>query len=423
VASLAAGDSIIINDAFEITVGAGSNGHGISFDLEISDASNTLNFSPIILIGTPILSIDEVIIAQPPAMPGDTESVSINISNTGYGYAHSTYALLSSSDPYVTILTDSVFYGDIPPETTQITLGPFEVYINSSIPAGHHPDFLVSIHAENYTLSDGITIIIGETGFSDDMESGTGLWTTGGTNNLWHISTNRSFSPTHSWYCGNTSGHYINNMDCYIQTIPFMINANSSLKFYRWFNVPLYGTDGIYIIIMGDGFADTLDFIGTGGALGGRGILSDWFEENYSLSEYPAGDTIQVRIAFISDNDGDIAEGFYIDDFTAEYITMLEEYTDDRITTLFLQVHPNPFRHKMDIEYCMGQSAEGIELKIYDAAGRLVKEFNLQSEICNLQSVKWAGKDQLDRPVPAGVYFVRLETADHCLTKKAILLR
>ncbi|MCK4674097.1 T9SS type A sorting domain-containing protein, partial [candidate division WOR-3 bacterium] len=230
-------------------------------------------------------------------------------------------------------------------------------------------------------------------------------------------------SPTHSWYCGDTSGYYINNMDCYIQTIPFMINANSSLKFYRWFHVPLYGTDGIYIIIMGDGFADTLDFIGTGGALGGRGILSNWFEEEYSLSEYPAGETIQVRIAFISDNDGDIAEGFYIDDFTAEYITMLEEYTDDRITTLFLQVHPNPFRHKMDIEYCIGQSARGIELKIYDVSGRLIKEFNLQSEICNLQSVKWSGTDQLDRPVAAGVYFVRLETTDHCLTKKAILLR
>jgi hypothetical protein len=59
---------------------------------------------------------------------------------------------------------------------------------------------------------------------------------------------------------------------------------------------------------MGNGFADTLDFIGTGGALGGRGIQSEWFEQKYELSSYPAGDTIQVRIAFISDN----GDGVYL---------------------------------------------------------------------------------------------------------------
>jgi len=421
--SLSPGDSITIDDAFEITVGTAANEHGISFDLEIIDASQTLNFNPIILIGTPILGINEIIISSPPTMPNETESLFVNLENLGYGFGHSSFAKLISNDPNVSILSDSVWYGEIYPESLSITSQAFVVSIDPGCPSSYLAQLPITIQTNDYSFNDTIDLLIGETGFSDDMESGTGLWTTGGTNNLWHISTNRSFSPTHSWYCGNTSGYYINNMDCYIQTIPFMINANSILKFYRWFHVPLYGTDGIYIIIMGDGFADTLDFIGTGGALGERGIQSDWFEEKYSLSEYPAGETIQVRIAFISDNDGDIAEGFYIDDFTAEYITMLEEYTDDRITTLFLQVHPNPFRHKMDIEYCIGQSAEGIELKIYDAAGRLVKDFNLQSEIRNLQSVKCSGTDQLDRPVAAGIYFVRLETTDRCLTKKAILLR
>jgi hypothetical protein len=428
--SLAAGDSIVIDDAFEITVGAGSNGHGISFDLEISDASNTLNFSPIILIGTPILSIDEVIIAQPPSMPNETESLFVNIGNSGYGFGHSSFAKLISSDPNVSIITDSIWYGEIYPESLDIASHAFVVSIDPGCPSSYLAQLPITIYTDDYNFNDTIGLLIGETGFSDNMESGSGLWTTGGTNNLWHISTTRYFSPTHSWYCGNTSGYYINNMDCYIQTIPFMVNANSILKFYRWFDVPLYGTDGIYIIIMGDGYADTLDFIGTGGALGGRGIQSDWFEEEYSLSEYPAGETIQVKIAFISDNDGDTGEGFYIDDFVAEYITMIQEYTADRMEQMFLRVHPNPFRHNIDIEYCIGhgemgigQSARRIELKIYDVGGRLVKEFNLQSEICNLQSVKWSGTDQLNRPVANGVYFVQLKTTDHCLTRKAILLR
>jgi hypothetical protein len=92
------------------------------------------------------------------------------------------------------------------------------------------------------------------------------------------------------------------------------------LRFYRWFDVPIYGSDGIYVIIIGDDFNDTLDFIGAGGALNnGRGIQSEWFEERYSLSAYPAGDTIQVRIAFVSDNDGDVGEGVYIDDVIVEH--------------------------------------------------------------------------------------------------------
>ena len=424
--SLAAGDSIVIDDAFEITVGAGSNGHGISFDLEISDASNTLNFSPIILISTPILSIDEVIIAQPPSMPNETESLFVNIGNSGYGFGHSSFVKLISNDPNVSIVTDSVWYGEIYPESLNIASHAFVVSIDPGCPSSYLAQLPITIYTDDYNFNDTIGLLIGETGFSDNMESGTGLWTTGGTNNLWHISTNRSFSPTHSWYCGNTSGHYINNMDCYIQTIPFMINTNSSLKFYRWFDVPLYGTDGIYIIIMGDGYADTLDFIGTGGALGERGIQSDWFEEKYSLSEYPAGETIQVKIAFISDNDGDTGEGFYIDDFVAEYITMIQEYTADRTEQMFLRVHPNPFRQKTEISFQMQDvrcKKQDISLKIYDVGGRLVKEFNLQSEIGNLQSVKWSGTDQLNRPVAAGVYFVQLKTTEHCLTRKAILLR
>ncbi|MGB3480007.1 MAG: C25 family cysteine peptidase [bacterium] len=423
--SLNVGDSVYISNAFYISVGSAINGHGIHFDLEVIDDARTLNYKPTLLIGTPVLNLEEVIIAQPPVLPGDTESISLEISNTGYGFAHNTYALLSTSDPYVTILTDSVFCGEIPPET-KVLLGSFSVSIASSCPAGHHPTFLLDIIADDYATSKGFLLIVGETGFSDDMESGSSLWTTAGTNNLWHISTRRSFSPTHAWYCGNeSSGQYVNNMDCYIQTIPFMINANSILKFYRWFSVPLYGTDGIYVIIMGNGFADTLDFIGTGGALGGRGIQSEWFEQKYELSSYPAGDTIQVRIAFISDGGDGVGEGFYIDDINAEYVTLIEEYTPKTVNPNMLAVHPNPFRNKTDITFSIGQSAECRELKIYDATGRLVRNYSINLSNLNksAMSVCWDGTDELNRKVPAGIYFVQLETDTHRLTRKAILLR
>jgi hypothetical protein len=427
VSSLNAGDSLYINNAFHLLVNAANNGYGILFDLEVTDAARTIDYAPVLLIGTPIFTIQDVIIAAPPVMPGQTDEISLSIANTGYGCAHHTYALLGSSDPYVTINTDSVYYGTVPPETDTAIIGPFSVSISPSIPAGHHPDLTLDVIADDQTLNDNYTLIVGATGFSDDLESGTALWTTGGTGNRWHLSTSRSHSPTHAWYCGDsTTHHYVNNMNCYIQTAPFMIGHNSLLSFYRWFHVPLYGSDGIYVIVMGNGIQDTLDFIGTGGALGGRAIQSNWFDEKYSLAQYTPGDTFQIRIAFVSDSDGDVGEGFYIDDFNVENTTLIEEYTGAYAVRTMFTLSPNPFRHSIDINVSLANSPlmGHASINIYDASGRLIKQLRLAiTDQGPSIDITWDGTDEMHRTVPAGVYFLQLETDRETISRKAILVR
>ncbi len=347
VGTLNSGDSITISGAFNLSIDSTDNGHGISSEMEIIEDTKTLVYNPIILVGTPVFEFPKMIINQPPTLPGDSELVFLRVKNKGFGYAHSPYVLLNSADSCVTILTDSISVSDIPPESSD-TIGPFTVFVHSDCPTGHHPVLNFQINAEGYTYSRYFSLIVGETGFSDDMESDSSLWTTGGTNNLWHISTRRSFSPSHSWYCGQDSnGQYVNNMNCYIQTVPFMVNENSILKFYRWFNVPIYGADGIYVIVMGDSFSDTLDFIGTGGALEKREIQSNWFEEQYSLASYSGGDTIRLRIAFISDGDNKVGEGFYIDDVNIQYINPVNIYSNTKPCKPLLNLFPNPFQHKL----------------------------------------------------------------------------
>jgi len=100
-----------------------------------------------------------------------------------------------------------------------------------------------------------------------------------------------------------------------------------------------------------------------------------------------------------------------------------------------LQVYPNPFSQKTEIRIQMQDAGtQDILLKIYDVSGRMVKSFNLTSPaslreagragILSLASaVSWSGTDQLDRPVPAGVYFVRLATQNQSMTEKVILLK
>jgi hypothetical protein len=443
--SLAPGDSLFLENAFGIQIGTAPDGHAVGCDVQIVAGSDTLDFSPVIMIGVPVLSIDRVDIPGAPTLPGEPESLYVNVRNAGHGYGHATWAQLFSSDPYVTVPVDGSWYGDVEPESARTATQPFVIAVSPACPASYCARLPVVFHSENYQFIDTLSLLIGNTGFADDMESGSGQWTTGGSNDLWHISGRKAFSPTHAWYCGSeTLGTYMDDMDCYIQSVPFMVRPNSLLKFYRWFSVPLYGSDGIYVVIIDNraGTFDTLDFIGTGGALGLTGIQSDWFEEKYSLADYPAGETVQVRIAFVSDADGSIGEGFYIDDVNIEYITGVDEKggLSSRAGSPGFSVYPNPFNRNLTVKFqipnskfcLMSHLRHGtqtnsniqISLKIFDAAGRLIRDLSKSVNYqlaCNI--ITWRGEDDQCRRVPAGVYFIAFESGDYKQLKKVVLLK
>ncbi len=89
-----------------------------------------------------------------------------------------------------------------------------------------------------------------------------------------------------------------------------------------------------------------------------------------------------------------------------------------------LDIAPNPFSEITIISFGIGQRAMGIGLSIYDATGKLVKDFSL-STAYGLQptTIQWSGTDQHGRCVPAGVYFVKLEVAGDEETKTIVLTK
>jgi hypothetical protein len=89
----------------------------------------------------------------------------------------------------------------------------------------------------------------------------------------------------------------------------------ATLSFWLWYDVTIYGVDGIYVEVSNGTDWETYDFIGSGGALNPFLMGSDWLEYTYSLDGFAAGDTVQVRFRWASD-DQDVAEGVYIDDVT-----------------------------------------------------------------------------------------------------------
>jgi hypothetical protein len=136
-------------------------------------------------------------------------------------------------------------------------------------------------------------------------------------------------------------------------------------------------------------------------------------------------DAIQVRIAFISDYDSDVAEGFYIDDVNINAITYIEEYENENIQALRLEVDPNPFRNTIQIR-CMIQDAEAMmqepTLRIYDVAGRKIKELRLTPDALS-NTLSWDGVDDSGRKVAPGVYFVVFSAQNLDLSEKVVMIR
>ena len=99
---------------------------------------------------------------------------------------------------------------------------------------------------------------------------------------------------------------------------------------------------------------------------------------------------------------------------------------EHRVVNLFLA--PNPFSTSTTINFIhpsIEQEAKGLELKIYDVSGRLVKNLSLGTGHSALgTTLSWDGKDELGREVSEGIYFFRLSINGYGdVISKAVFIR
>jgi len=118
------------------------------------------------------------------------------------------------------------------------------------------------------------------------------------------------------------------------------------------------------------------------------------------------------------------------------YAAMEQGAREDKgreIERVNLEVCPNPFKNRLDIRYEIPDkrykmTSEYISdisfripfnLKIYDASGRLVKQFN---DLTNYQfnEIVWSGDDEFGNIVPDGVYIISVE-ANGIKTNKVVV--
>jgi hypothetical protein len=85
-------------------------------------------------------------------------------------------------------------------------------------------------------------------------------------------------------------------------------------------------------------------------------------------------------------------------------------------------VRPNPFAPRAEITYLVS-SAGHVRLGIYDATGRSVYTLVDGFLDSGRRVAAWNGQDYSGVPVPAGVYFARLEVLGEVRTRKLLLLK
>jgi flagellar hook assembly protein FlgD len=65
-----------------------------------------------------------------------------------------------------------------------------------------------------------------------------------------------------------------------------------------------------------------------------------------------------------------------------------------------------------------------LRLRIFDVSGRLVRTLVDETGMtAGDHEVSWTGVDDTGREVAAGVYFYRLQTPDHSLTRRMTLVK
>ncbi len=161
------GQTSEVNGAFSVSVtGDVPNGHVIIFNMQASSPDTTWNSAFIIKAFAPVLEYVDFSVSDVNGNnngrldAGETADVTVSVKNKGGADAYGIYGMLSSEDPFIQIVSDSVMFGDIPQNTTLSQT--FSVSSLVITPPGHQADFTLQFTGDLGISTEGsFTIQVG----------------------------------------------------------------------------------------------------------------------------------------------------------------------------------------------------------------------------------------------------------------------
>jgi hypothetical protein len=83
---------------------------------------------------------------------------------------------------------------------------------------------------------------------------------------------------------------------------------------------------------------------------------------------------------------------------------------------------PNPCPGPTEIRFEVARTSN-ISIKVYNAAGQLVRTLVAETKTPGEYSARWTGRNDAGERVSSGVYFYRMEAGDFAATRKLLLLK
>ncbi len=320
--TISSGSTGIPSIPFNIRIGNASRCNRIiafTLDLTHDATQQTAHFN--LTLTAPDIEVSETIIydyapggnADGILDAGESAWLNIILKNNGLSPAGNLILTAQVDGSRVQFLNDSARYPLILPNRVS---GGYDRLLLSVAP--NFPSQGAAIHGNLHVEPAGNpefeipwVISTGRTRILDDADATRLDWSYPGSDNPWRRSSNRSHSGSYSYCCNRAADRqYDSDMTCTMRSPPFHLSAPSTLRFWRWFEFPLHGADGLNIDFYNGSRWDTIGFIGGGGALN---LQSDWSEVAIPLSI--ANTDAIIRFVFVSDNTLE-AEGIYIDDIS-----------------------------------------------------------------------------------------------------------
>ncbi len=366
---------------------------------------------------------------------GEVIEFGILAKNIGTYPAHNVYGILSTNSQYVTIIQDSIYFGEIDSAACNFGANSLLLRINPYALPGMkckmHIDFYdESGHHWKSNFTERIQ------GFFDDMEiEGRDQWTHDfvegaiNTQDDWQYGKplgesgdpSYAHSPDFVWGndlgSGSWNGSYQNDVHNFLQmrTLNFSGWDQVFLQFYRWLRVS--SGDQAYISVNDNIVWDNLN----------KEILeTSWSRQIVDISSL-AGSKDSVIIKFglktdISGTDG----GWTIDDVFVHHEILLNVEEKPKLAKpssfSLYQNYPNPFNSNTNIRIEIPE-LRYITIAIYNLLGQKVKTVVSSKLPAGTYHFNWQGDNDQNTPVASGVYLMKLISQDIQLSRKLLLLR
>jgi flagellar hook assembly protein FlgD len=86
------------------------------------------------------------------------------------------------------------------------------------------------------------------------------------------------------------------------------------------------------------------------------------------------------------------------------------------------QNYPNPFNPETTLRYAIPRD-DKVKLQIFNIRGQLVRTLVNDDRRAGYHSVVWNGRDDAERTVASGIYFVHMQSGGYRQTRKLALIK